>query len=168
MSGDDSAARRLRPARRYNRGVRRFLLRLVTAIQLTRLTIAFGAVSDIWFVILLTRAGSTSDHLSALGISGPEGVPVDVAGLPLTAALVSGAIIAVGLFAYGASLNDVLDARHDATFSPERPIPAGRIKIGQAVVVTVGALIVRRPRRRLDRYVGGVPHPAHCGGTPFL
>ena len=29
------------------------LSRLATAIQLTRLTIAFGAVSDIWFVILL-------------------------------------------------------------------------------------------------------------------
>ena len=31
------------------------LSRLATAIQLTRLTIAFGAVSDIWFVILLLR-----------------------------------------------------------------------------------------------------------------
>ena len=28
----------------------------MTAIQLTRLTIAFGGVSDIWFVVLLTRA----------------------------------------------------------------------------------------------------------------
>ena len=52
------------------------------------------------------------------------------------------AAVAVGLLSYGASLNDVLDARHDSAFSPERPIPAGRIRYGQAIVVTVGALIV--------------------------
>jgi 4-hydroxybenzoate polyprenyltransferase len=39
-------------------------------------------------------------------------------------------------------LNDVLDVRHDSAFSPERPIPAGRIKVGQAIIVTVSALIV--------------------------
>ena len=90
---------------------------------------AFGAVADVWFVILLTRA---TQHA-------PE---VRVATMDLWAALTAGAVIAVGLFAYGASLNDVLDVRHDAAFSPDRPIPAGRIKLGQAVVVTIGALIV--------------------------
>ena len=65
-----------------------------------------------------------------------------VAALPLPAALLAGAVIAVGLFAYGASLNDVMDVRHDATFTPDRPIPAGRIGHAQAMVVTVGSLIV--------------------------
>ena len=106
------------------------LLRIITAIQLTRLTIAFGAVSDIWFIILLTRA---SDEYRSVA-------PVFHGAL--AAALFAGAVVAVGLFAYGASLNDVLDVRHDATFSPERPIPAGRIRVGQAVVVTIGSLIV--------------------------
>lgn len=109
--------------------MRRLLLRILTAIQLTRLTIAFGAVSDIWFVILLTRASKNY-------------VMVDVYHMALVPALLAGAVVAVGLFAYGASLNDVLDVRHDAAFSPERPIPAGRIKLGQAIVVTVGSLIV--------------------------
>ncbi|MHC5022653.1 MAG: UbiA family prenyltransferase [Planctomycetota bacterium] len=72
----------------------RLLLRIITAIQLTRLTMAFGAVSDIWFVILLSRAD-------------PQ-----------------------------------YDVRHDSAFSPDRPIPAGRIRLGQAVVVAIGALIV--------------------------
>ncbi|UCD76070.1 MAG: UbiA family prenyltransferase [Phycisphaerales bacterium] len=105
------------------------LLRILTAIQLTRLTMAFGAVSDIWFVILLTKAHQ-------------EYVMVDVYGMAMVAALLAGAIVAVGLFAYGGSLNDILDVRHDSAFSPERPIPAGRIKVSQAVIVAVGALIV--------------------------
>lgn len=91
---------------------------------------AFGAISDIWFVILLTK-------------SEPEYSQIPVHHeIPLAPALVAGATVAIGLFAYGASLNDVLDVRHDSTFSPERPIPAGRIRLGQAIVLTVGALIV--------------------------
>lgn len=105
------------------------VLRIITAIQLTRLTMAFGAVADVWFVILLTQAWGGYVFMEVHKMS-----PVR--------ALTAGAIIAVGLFAYGASLNDVLDVRHDAAFSPERPIPAGRIRFGQAIVVTVGALIV--------------------------
>lgn len=102
---------------------------MITAIQLTRLTMAFGAVSDVWFVILLTRADSRY-------------VMVDVYQMSLLPALIAGAVVAIGLFAYGASLNDVLDVRHDSAFSPDRPIPAGRIRVGQAVVVTIGSLIV--------------------------
>ncbi|MCZ6835110.1 MAG: UbiA family prenyltransferase [Planctomycetota bacterium] len=103
----------------------------MTAIQLTRLTIAFGAISDLWFIILITRANDEYNY-----------VPVFDPDLPLWAALLTGAVVAIGLFAYGASLNDILDIRHDSAFSPDRPIPAGRIRPGQAVVVTVGALIV--------------------------
>lgn len=118
--------------------MRRTLLRLITAVQLTRLTIAFGAVSDLWFIILLTRAGARGDLPEAL-----RPLPAaEIVRLDLPAALIAGAVIAVGLFAYGASLNDVLDVRHDSAFSPERPIPAGRIKVGQAVVVAVGSLMV--------------------------
>lgn len=109
--------------------MRRFLLRLITAIQLTRLTMAFGAVSDLLVVILLSRA-----------LPGYESTPVGR--MELLPALLAGVTVAIGLFAYGAALNDVLDVRHDAAFSPDRPIPAGRIRPGQAVVVTVGALIM--------------------------
>ena len=113
----------------YHASVQRLILRIITAIQLTRLTMAFGAVADVWFVILLSRSHGEYNYL-----------PVFSMNLPW--ALLAGATVAIGLFAYGASLNDVLDARHDETFSPERPIPAGRIRLGQAIVVTVGALIV--------------------------
>jgi 4-hydroxybenzoate polyprenyltransferase len=134
------------------RGSMNLLSRLATAIQLTRLTIAFGAVSDIWFVIFLLRSGMGGGGTAAdaagtfPGPVAPSGLAGEVlptvATMPLPAALVAGAIIAVGLFAYGASLNDVLDVRHDSTFSPSRPIPAGRIGHAQAMVVTVGSLII--------------------------
>jgi len=107
--------------------MRRTLLRLLTAVQLTRLTMAFGAVSDIWLIILISRAEGDAD--------------VPAATLPLAAALISGAVVAIGLFAFGASLNDLLDARHDTAFSPDRPLPAGRIRASQAVVVTVASLL---------------------------
>ncbi|MCH7848917.1 MAG: UbiA family prenyltransferase [Planctomycetes bacterium] len=105
------------------------LVKIASAIQLTRLTMAFGAVADVWFIILLTRASDAYTN-------------VPVHDMNLAQALAAGAVVAIGLFAYGASLNDVLDVRHDAAFSPQRPIPAGRIKLGQAVVVTIGALII--------------------------
>lgn len=107
------------------------LLRLLTAIQLTRLSLAFGAASDLWFMIVLSRALA-----AAVGDS-----TAPVTRLPLTVALALGAVVAIGLYAFGASLNDLLDARHDTAFSPDRPIPAGRIRASQAVVVTVGALL---------------------------
>lgn len=91
---------------------------------------AFGAVSDVWFVILLTRAWGTVGQGNA------------VVDLPLAIVLLLGMTIAIGLFAYGASLNDVLDVRHDSAFSPDRPIPAGRIRVGQAMIVAVGALLI--------------------------
>lgn len=90
---------------------------------------AFGAVSDLWFVVLATRAMDHDSHAGLLK-------------MPLPVALLVAAIVAIGLFAYAASLNDVLDVRHDAAFSPERPIPAGRIRVGQAIVVTIGALLI--------------------------
>ena len=69
------------------------LVKLVSAVQLTRLTMAFGAVADVWFIILLTRGM-------------PEYETIRVSTMSLFAALAAGAVIAVGLFAYGASLND--------------------------------------------------------------
>lgn len=103
--------------------MRRTLLRFLTAIQLTRLTMAYGAIADLWLVILLTRADPAFADLPA-------------STLPVWAALAAGLVVAVGLFTFAASLNDLLDARHDRAFSPDRPIPAGRIRSQQAAIVT--------------------------------
>ncbi len=110
------------PPGAYHRLVRRFLQRFLTAAQLTRFTLAYGAIADVWLVLLLSRADPAYNDL-----------PVD--SMPIVLAMAAALAVAVGLFAFGASLNDVLDARHDRTFSPDRPIPAGRIRPQQAVVV---------------------------------
>ena len=113
--------------------MRPLFVKFLTAVRLTRLTMAFGAVSDVWFVILFTQAQARAQGKY-------ESIPV--AQMSPFWALLAGAVVAIGLFAYGAALNDILDVRHDSAFSPHRPIPAGLIKLGQAIVVTVGALII--------------------------
>jgi len=112
----------------YISAVRRTLLRLLTTVQLTRLTMAYGAIADLWLVILLTRADASYADVPA-------------SQWPLWIALAAGLCVAVGLFTFGASLNDVLDARHDRAFSPQRPIPAGRIRPDQAAIITSVCLV---------------------------
>ena len=58
----------------------------------------------------------------------------------------------VGLYGGGVVLNDVFDAQLDAVERPERPIPSGRVSLGQAsalgialLVVGVGAAYLYRP-----------------------
>jgi 4-hydroxybenzoate polyprenyltransferase len=105
-------------------------MRLITAIQLTRLTMAVGAVADLWFVILYTSAHRQEYESLAPTMQ-----------IPMPLLLLAGAVTALGLFGFGAAINDLLDARHDMTFSPDRPIPAGQIRFSQAVVVCVGSLM---------------------------
>lgn len=105
------------------------LARLLSALQLVRLSLALGAVGELWFAVLLAR-------------SDPSASALPVAGMTLFESLTVATIVAIGLYAFGASLNDVLDFRHDSAFSPDRPIPSGRIRSGQAVIVAMGALMI--------------------------
>jgi len=108
--------------------VTRPLTRLLSTLQLVRLSLALGAVGELWFAVLLARAGPAASDL-----------PVST--MSLTEALAIASLVAVGLFAFGTSLNDVLDLRHDSAFSPERPIPSGRIRSSQAVIVAMASLM---------------------------
>ncbi len=105
-----------------------FAARIMPAFQLTRLSLVFGAVADAWFVILYTRGDARYNHVPAYT-------------MPLVVDLVLAAILSSGLFAFAGTLNDLLDQRHDATFSPDRPLPSGRIRAGQAVVIAIGSLL---------------------------
>ena len=106
------------------------ITRVLTAFQLTRVTLVFGAIGDLWFTILYTRSDDRYNYLPVFE------------DLSLSAALVAGIFVSAGLFAFATSLNDLLDLRHDTAFSPQRPLPAGRIRSGQVVVIAVGALLV--------------------------
>ncbi|QQE10837.1 hypothetical protein JD969_15205 [Planctomycetota bacterium] len=55
--------------------------------------------------------------------------------------LVLTTFIALGLAGLGIALNDALDARHDRTFAPKRPIPAGRVNVRIAIVAAILSMI---------------------------
>ncbi len=116
--------------RRYHRDVPSLLNQVIPALRLTRVATALAAVSNAWFVILWTRAA-------------PEEIgPAAQAETPLWALLAIGAVVAVGIFAYGAALNDLLDVRRDRALHPERPLPSGQISLEAAIGIIAGMLLV--------------------------
>jgi 4-hydroxybenzoate polyprenyltransferase len=108
--------------------VRAFAERILDAFQLTRLSLAFGAVCELWLVTLITRADPRYVHLPVHHMSPWK-------------ALAATAVTAIGLFAFAASLNDLLDVRRDRLFSPDRPLAAGRITTSGAALVSFGSLM---------------------------
>jgi hypothetical protein len=115
--------------------VRRVLLQLAPVLHLTRISTAFAVVANTWFVILWTRANPEHEVGSAAlpGGGGASG--------RLWPALAAGALVALGLYAFGTALNDILDVRRDRMLKPERPLATGRISIEAAVALVAGTLI---------------------------
>jgi hypothetical protein len=114
--------------------MRRLLVRMLPAFHLTRVTTAFAAVANVWFVVLWTRAHPRTEP-------GTEAI----AHLPLWLVLLAAGINALGLFVLAATLNDLLDWRRDAALHPDRPIPSGRVSVDGAislVVVSFGAAVL--------------------------
>jgi 4-hydroxybenzoate polyprenyltransferase len=100
-------------------------------LHLTRVTAAFAAVANVWFVILWTRA---------IGPSLEPGTSALHTG-PLWLLLGAGTLVALGLFAFGACLNDILDLRRDRALRPEKPLASGSISLDGAMVLVVCTLI---------------------------
>jgi hypothetical protein len=107
------------------------LARLSPILHLTRVTTAFAAVANVWFIILWTRAGA--DEFAA--------APGPLRELPLWVLLSGGALYAVGLFCFATALNDTLDVRRDRLLNPERPIPSGRISVDAAAALVAFTLL---------------------------
>lgn len=110
--------------------MRTLLLRLAPAVRLTRVTSAFAGVANVWFVILWSRA--EAEH---------EGPPPELLREPLWLLLFGGAVMALGLYAFGACLNDVLDVKRDRTLRPDRPLASGRLSLEAALTLVVCTLI---------------------------
>ena len=102
---------------------------MIAALKLTRFSVAIGAIANIWLVLLITKNDSGY-------------VATSVYSLPWWPAFIAAAVVAIGMCGFAASLNDTVDARHDATFHPSRPIPSGWISIAQAVVLMVCSLLL--------------------------
>lgn len=110
--------------------MRRLLLRLLPYLQLARLTSALAAVANVWFIILWSRSVEQEPATAALR------------SMSLWMALGAGAVTALGLFAFGASLNDILDLRRDRAMRPQRPIAAGAMGMPAALAIVVGTLLL--------------------------
>jgi 4-hydroxybenzoate polyprenyltransferase len=101
------------------------LFRALALLQLTRAALAFTAIADAWTILLLR----------------PPEVATDPMIITMGKMAVTG-VVSFGLYAFGMSLNDLLDARRDRIFAPRRPIPSGRIPPRFAIVVCIGLLIM--------------------------
>ncbi|MFI4896480.1 MAG: UbiA family prenyltransferase [Phycisphaerales bacterium JB059] len=113
--------------------MRRLLQQLAPVLRLTRVTTAFAAVANVWFLILWTRAHT--------GYELPE-ASAAMQDRPLWVLLLAGAGSALGLFSYGTSLNDVTDLHRDRSMKLDRPIGEGQISPEAVVLSVAGSLIL--------------------------
>jgi hypothetical protein len=100
---------------------------VLSVLRLTRLALACSAVADIWLVALWSRQVERRS-------------PGDIADLPMLLGLCAG--IGVGMYVFGSTLNDVLDARRDRLFDRTRPVASRQISITHAMVIALVALLV--------------------------
>ena len=105
--------------------------RLSPVLHLTRITTAFAAVGNVWFVILWTRAVE-QERVAA---------PAALLARPSWLLLGAGGVFAVGLFVFATALNDTLDMRRDRAMHPDRPLPSGRLSVETAVWLVAAALL---------------------------
>jgi 4-hydroxybenzoate polyprenyltransferase len=104
--------------------------RLFPILQLTRLALVFTAISNSLCTLMLGTRQRIGDHASTVlnHWSWTE------AGLV--------ALVSFGLYAFGMSLNDIIDRRRDRTLAAHRPLPSGRISVTTAhILCTALALL---------------------------
>lgn len=109
------------------------LARIAPVLRLTRVSSAFAAIANAWFVILWSRA--SVQETGMLRASGSGGGPVWLD-------LLAGACAAAGLYAFGACVNDVMDTTRDRAMRRGRPIAEGLVSPSSAVLVGAMSLIV--------------------------
>jgi 4-hydroxybenzoate polyprenyltransferase len=96
--------------------------RLLPVLQLTRMALVFTAIADSTCGLLL--------RASQRRLPGTRLIEnIDVYQLVATA------VISVGLYGYGMSLNDIIDRRRDSQIAAHRPLPSGRIGVVTAHVI---------------------------------
>jgi len=105
--------------------------RLGSLLRLTRLTTGAAAIGNAWFVVLWSDA-----------FAGNEIRAVDAETPALWIRLALAVVCSMGLFAYGAGLNDVLDAKRDRALRPNRPLAGGGIGLEAALAVLSVSLVL--------------------------
>jgi 4-hydroxybenzoate polyprenyltransferase len=100
-----------------------FSYRLLSVLQLTRMALVFTAIAD----------GQCALLLWADWHAGVIGARYDQVLSP--SRMLAVAVISVGLYGFGMSLNDIIDRRRDRQIASDRPLPSGRIGLIGAHVV---------------------------------
>lgn len=97
--------------------------KLLAIFQLTRAALIFTAVADSCTLVLLRLPGEkTPPHLWLL--------------------LIMTGLASACLYAFGMSLNDLLDTRRDRLFAQWRPLPSGRLSQRSAMVIALLLLML--------------------------
>lgn len=118
------------------RSMRMLVRRTIAAAEVSRLPVAFGAVANVWLMVLMARTEA------ARAAEGATASATSIGALNPVLAMIAAAAFAVGFMAFGAALNDVLDAKHDRAFAPDRPIPSGSLSTRRAFHIAFAALVV--------------------------
>jgi hypothetical protein len=105
--------------------------RLLTLFQLTRMALVFTAIADTQAALLIAMA-------APLGKEGEWGVSLAQLGSLLSPLrMLAVAVISIGLYGFGMSLNDIIDRRRDRQMSPGRPLPSGRVGLAAAHLICI-------------------------------
>ena len=102
-----------------------FSQRLLALLQFTRLALVFTAISNSLTGYLLNRVHDL-----------PAGTPLAGRLRPLEMLLV--ALISIGLYGFGMTLNDIIDRRRDSMLAAHRPLPSGRMRLATAHFICFG------------------------------
>lgn len=110
--------------------MRAWLIRVIGVLRLSRVSTAFAAVANTWFVVLWTLAAE------------PDTAPAVYRDNPRWLLLAGAAVAGAGLYAFGACLNDVVDASRDRALRRDKPITQGEIGAEAAAVIVGLSLAV--------------------------
>ena len=96
--------------------------RLLSVLQLTRMALVFTAISNsLCELLLLAKWYSLPGHSIR-----PYLDPIRVIAI---------AMMSIGLYGFGMSLNDIIDRRRDSQIASHRPLPSGRIGLFTAHLI---------------------------------
>jgi 4-hydroxybenzoate polyprenyltransferase len=98
--------------------------RLLPALQLTRMALVFTAIADSGCTLLLQAEALRRAR-------GGASVWAFLDWRLVTATV----LIAIGLYGYGMSLNDIIDRRRDKQVAAHRPLPSGRLSVASAHLI---------------------------------
>lgn len=108
-----------------------FWQRIIALFRLTRLEQLLPLVGNSWVIVCLAfhveSASHRNAHLIALGLPG---------------ALLTSAVLTLGMGLFALATNDMLDRRRDRMFSPHRPMVTGEVSLLTAGLLAAGSLLM--------------------------